>query len=220
MDACPGGWIAVVLCPGRPPEGVFGATLDGVGTQVPDAGGFGVDIPIGLPAAGVRAADVTARAALGARRSSVFMTPVREALTATTHAEATAVSRDLTGKGISRQAYALAPKILEAEAWAKTVDVPVWEVHPELSFTALLGRPAAASKKTWAGMHERLAALRADGIELGALPGVGHRGAVDDVIDAAAAAWSTARLAAGRGVPYPNPPEHDELTGRQVAIWA
>lgn len=220
VDACRAGWIAVVLHPDSAPRGVFGGTLGDVAEQVPDAGGFGVDIPIGLPVADERRADIEARRALGPRRSSVFSTPVREALLADTHAEATATSRQLTGKGISRQAYGLGPKILQAEAWAATIDVPVWEVHPELSFSALLGHPARASKKTWSGMRERLAALQRGGIQLGDLSGAGHRAAVDDVLDAAAAAWSAARLLDGRGVSYPDPPDQDPVTGRPVAIWA
>jgi predicted RNase H-like nuclease len=220
VDACTAGWIAVVLYRGRAPHGVFGATLSDIAAQVPDAAGFGVDIPIGLPTRGERSADIAARRALGARRSSLFSTPVRQALAAPTHAAATALARDLTGKGISRQAYALGPKILEAEAWIPTVAAPVWEVHPELSFTALLGHPARAPKKTWSGLHERLAALRAAGIELGDLPEVGHRAAVDDVVDAAVAAWSARRVLQGRAVPYPDPPSIDAASGRPVAIWA
>ena len=220
IDGCAAGWVGVALREGSPPEGVFGATLPELARQVPDAAGFGVDIPVGLPARGERGADLAARAALGARRSSVFSTPVREALTAATHASATQVSRELTGKGISRQAYGLARRILEAEAWVAGLELPVWEVHPELSFATLLGHPARASKKTWAGMRERLAALEGAVIELGDLDGAGGRAAVDDVVDAAVVAWSTRRLLAADGVASPDPPEIDGLTGRQVAIWA
>lgn len=220
VDGCAAGWVGVVLGRAAAPQGVFAATLHDLARQVPDAAGFGVDIPIGLPVRGERSADLAARLALGPRRSSVFSTPVREALTAATHARATQVSRELTGKGISRQAYGLAPRILEAEAWVVDLDVPVWEVHPELSFTTLLGYPARASKKTWSGIRERVTALAAAGIELGDLGEAGRRAAVDDVVDAAAAAWSAQRLLAGRGVAYPDPPEVDERTGRLVAIWA
>ena len=219
-DGCAAGWIGVVLRREAAPQGVFAATLDDLARQVPDAAGFGVDIPIGLPASGQRRADLAARLALGPRRASVFITPVREALTADTHARATEVSRELTGKGISRQAYGLAPRILEAEAWVADVRVPVWEVHPELSFATLLGNPARASKKTWSGMRERVVALRAAGIELDGLGDAGGHAAVDDVLDAAVAAWSAQRLLAGHGLSYPDPPEVDERTGRQVAIWA
>lgn len=206
VDACAAGWFGVVLRAGAAPEAVFGTTLHELAAQVPDAEGFGVDMPIGIPVDAQRRADLAVRQVLGARRSSLFMTPVREALLAATHAEASLVSRRLTGKGVSRQAYALAPKILEAEAWVADENAPVWEVHPELSFATLLGHPARASKKTWSGMRERDAALRTAGIELGVHPDAGRHAMVDDVIDAAVVAWSVRRLISGQAVPYPDPP--------------
>ncbi len=73
-------------------------------------------------------------------------------------------ARGLTLRGISQQAYALGPKILEVERWLPSSPCPVYEVHPEVSFAVLLGEPARASKKTWAGMVERRRALEAAGI--------------------------------------------------------
>lgn len=220
VDGCPGGWVGVVLGDQGVIGAVHGATLAELAAQVPDADGFGVDIPIGLPVGGQRRADVAARRLLGARRSSVFATPVREALLAPTAQEANTVSRRLTGHGLSRQAYALAPKILEADDWVAHAGVPVWEVHPEVSFAVLLGHPARAAKKTWSGLRERLAVLHRAGVELADMEGVGPRAGVDDVVDAAAAAWSTGRLVRGDGISLPDPPDIDPVTGRAVAIWA
>lgn len=219
VDACPGGWVGVVLGGSGVERAVQADTLAALAAQVPAAEGFGVDVPIGLPVDGVRAADVAARRFLGVRRSSVFATPVRAALEAATHAEASAIGRRLTGQGVSRQAYALAGSILDADRWVAVAAAPVWEVHPEVSFAVLLGHPAHASKKTWVGLRERLGALKDAGIVLGALPGAGRAGS-DDVVDAAAAAWSTARLVRGAGISLPDPPELDPATGRAVAIWA
>jgi predicted RNase H-like nuclease len=179
-----------------------------------------VDIPIGLPTAGRRSADVAARDFVGPRRNSVFLTPVGAALEASTHAEATARSRQLTGVGVSQQAYALGPKIFEAERWRQQASAPVWEVHPEVSFAVLLGHPATAPKKTWAGVSERVNALRSAGIELNDLGEAGRRAAVDDAVDAAVAAWSAGRLVHGKGVSLPDPPDVDPVTGEAVAIWA
>lgn len=219
VDACPGGWVGVVLGDAGVEAAVQAETLEALAEQVPDAEGFGVDVPIGLPADGVRPADMAARRFLGPRRSSVFATPVRAALQADTHAEASAVSRRLAGQGISRQAYALARSILDADRWVAGAATPVWEVHPEVSFTVLLGHPAGAPKKTWVGLRERLGALEAAGVVLGPLPGAGRAGP-DDVVDAAAAAWSATRLVRGAGISFPDPPEVDPTTGRAVAIWA
>lgn len=220
VDACKKGWIAIALHHGRAPAGHFLSSLDALLDEMPDAEGIAIDIPIGLPARGRRQADIEARRALGPRGRSVFFTPVRPALTAATHAEATAVSRELTGKGVSQQAYRLAPKILEAECWSATHDIPVWEVHPELSFTMLLGRPALAPKSTWSGVRERQRALEAAGITLDEVGEAGEHAGADDVLDAAAAAWSAARLVRGKGVCLPDPPETVPGTSRPMAIWA
>lgn len=198
VDGSPDGWVAVALAADGTARGVHGPTLDAIVAQVPEAAGIGVDIPIGLPRAGPRRADVDARRLLGPRRSSVFLTPVREALEARTHAEASATARRRTGHGVSRQAYGLAGRILEADAWAPRAPVPVWEVHPEVCFAVLLGHPATASKKTWSGMRERLTALEAAGVGLADLSGTG-RAAPHDVLDAAAVAWSAERLLRGQG---------------------
>lgn len=220
VDACKGGWIAVCLVPQSAARGLFVPTLEELASSVPEAKAFAVDIPIGLPTEGRRSADVAARKFVGARRNSVFFAPVRTALQAPTHAEATEASRQLTGHGVSQQAYALGPKILEAERWRRHAPAPVWEVHPEVSFAVLLGHPARSPKKTWAGMFERLDALRSAGIELSDPGEAGERAAVDDVLDAAVAAWSAERLLNGRGLSLPDPPEVDPTTGNAMAIWA
>lgn len=221
VDACRNGWVAVVIGDAEgDASGVFVPRLEDLPDVVPDARGIAIDIPIGLPRSGRRMADELARQQVGARRNSVFFTPVREALDAPTHGEANAASLQLTGQGISQQAYALRTKILEAELFVASHPVPVWEVHPEVSFTVLLGQPPSASKKTWAGMRERMRALEAVGIRLDDLGGAGVAAAVDDVVDAAVAAWSCRRLVNGEAVSFPHPPEEDPETGRLVAIWA
>jgi predicted RNase H-like nuclease len=187
---------------------------------VAGAEAIGIDLPIGLPETGRRLADTEARQFLGPRRNSIFFTPVRAALEAATHAAATALSVELTGSGISRQSHALAAKALEVEEWLPRAPCPVWEVHPEVSFALILGRPARASKKTWAGMVERRHALAAVGIDLDGVPDpAASRAAVDDMLDAGAVAWSARRLLAGTARSFPDPP-HMDRSGRFTAIWA
>jgi predicted RNase H-like nuclease len=148
------------------------------------------------------------------------MTPVRAALEASTHAEATAISVAATGLGISQQAYALRSKILEVQDWLPTASFDVFEVHPEVSFTMMLGQPARAPKKSWHGMMERRSALAAVGIPLEHVdPMVGAAVGGDDMLDAAAAAWTATRLLAGAARSFPDPPEAHP-SGRPVAIWA
>lgn len=220
IDACRTGWIAVAVGGREGPEAHYLPTIDVLGPLASVADVIAVDIPIGLPTDGPRQADLLARDFVRARRSSVFLTPLREVLEAETHAAATRVAVAQTGTGISQQAYALRKKILEVERWLPTWPCPVYEVHPEVSFTVLLGAPARASKKTWAGMVERHNALKAAGISLDAIDGVAPvHAAVDDMLDAAIAAWTARRIADGTALSFPDPPQLDS-SGNQMAIFA
>ena len=220
VDGCKIGWIAVVLIDGQAPSAHHLAVIDDVATVAPDAEVIGVDIPIGFATTTPRGADLAARALLGVRRNSVFTTPPREVLSTSPYAAANALAIELTGRGISRQAFGLAAKVFEVERWLPAAPCRVVEVHPEVSFAAMLGHPAVHSKKTWAGMIERRDALAGEGITLdGPLGTAGARAAVDDVLDAAAVAWTARRVAQGTATAHPDPAEVD-AAGRPVAIWA
>ena len=219
VDGCSAGWIAVVLRPGERAQAHFLARIDELAAAVPDAAMVGVDIPIGLPNTGRRQADVQTRLALGPRRSSIFFAPVRAALAAATHAAGTAASVRLTGSGMSRQSFALAAKIFEVEEWLPRAPCPVHEVHPELSFATMLCAPAAAGKKSWAGMIQRREILDRNGIRLDYIDSrAAVAAATDDMLDAGAAAWTAIRLQAGTAGSLPDPPETDG-DGREMAIW-
>ncbi len=174
-----------------------------------DAQFVGVDIPIGIPVEGTRPADATGRRFVGPRASSVFTTPIRPVLEAPTYAEARLIARDLTGKSVSAQTYALARRILEVDEYARENE-RVIEVHPEVSFRELAGRPLE-SKHRKQGLVERRAVLVEAGIEL---PASVPRIAEPDLLDATAAAWSARRYARGDAVPLPY--GHRERIG---AIW-
>lgn len=220
IDACKRGWVAIVLRDDREPEAHFLAEMATIASCIPDATAIAIDIPVGLPVVGERKADRAAKAMLGPRQNSVFMTPVRAALEAASHAEATRRAVEISGIGISQQSYALRSKIFEVERWLAVAPCPVWEVHPEVSFAMMMGGPAAAGKKTWQGAIERRNALERAGIRLDHLdPRVGSLAAMDDVLDAAAAAWSARRLQAGTAMSLPDPPEVDDR-GIAIAIWA
>ena len=179
-----------------------------------------IDIPIGLPDDDTRPADIAARKALGKRWQTVFLTPVRRAIEATTYDEANQLAREINDAGISRQAYALQKKILEVDRWIGTAPCAVYEVHPELSFAHLAGEPVTASKKTWAGAHERQRLLEGAGIKLEGDLGIpGLRAGRDDVLDAAVAAWTAQRIAAGDAVHFGEP---GSIAGSDhaFAIWA
>jgi predicted RNase H-like nuclease len=222
VDSCKAGWVAVVL---RDPqigekvapavEAHYLAEIDAVGAAVPDADVIAIDIPIGLPAHGRRAADQSARDVLGVQRNTVFFTPVRAAVEAATHVEASAAALAATGQGISQQAFALAPKILQVERWLPSAASVVIEAHPELAFRQLIGGPIAR-KKSWAGVVRRRRALVEAGIDVDGIDdAVARVAAPDDVLDAAVIAWTARRYATGEARRFPSSQERGE-----PVIWA
>jgi predicted RNase H-like nuclease len=221
VDACRGGWVAVLLDDGRLAGTRVAAGLADIVAACPEAAAVGVDMPLGLVARGWRQADDLAAARLGAQRSRVFRVPPRPVWAAGTHQDAVRRCRELTDPpaGFSVQAWALKEKILQADAVRARRPRLLFEVHPELSFAELNGGPViAASKKTWNGQMARRAVLARAGILLpDDLAGTGSV-AVDDILDAAAVAWTAARIASGRSVSFPSPPQPDD-TGLPIAIW-
>lgn len=200
-----------------------------------------VDIPVGLPDTGTRQADVLVRRRLGPRASTVFPTPVRDALAAETYAEARAVSVDRTGgRSLAAQSYGLREAILDVDGYVRAVPVRgsqqaapsgpsdssapsaasrprVVEVHPELCFAVMAGAPLRTRKKDEAGIAERIGLLTAQGIALPSGLDLSRRG-VDDVLDAAAAAWTAARVLRGAAERVPARPERFS-DGLDAAVW-
>ena len=219
VDGCARGWVFIRLEDGAFASAALHAHFaDGV-AAARDAAVIGVDMPIGYPSSPdqPRAADVAARAVLGRRASAVFSVPPRAVLTTPDWRTANERSRALTGRGLTQQSFAIAGKILEVEPVAAQ-DERVREVHPEVSFQALAGRPLVASKRQWNGQTERRALLAGGGIRIPDALGAVGTVAVDDILDAAVAAWSAGRIAAGEAVSLPSPPELDD-DGRPIAIW-
>jgi len=221
VDACGKGWAGIVLAADEV-HGVFGRTIAEVverARRVVRLQVIGIDMPIGLPDAGRRAADVEARAMAGPRRSSVFVAPVRAAVEAPSYAEAARLNRHLAGEGLSAQAFALAPRIREVDAWVRQAPATVIEVHPEISFAAMVGQPVPASKHTWAGATQRRQRLADAGVVVpDDLGEVGRVAASDDVLDAAAVAWTARRHARGQARRLPAQPETFS-DGWPAAIW-
>lgn len=216
-DGYPRGWVAIALNGGAYGGAASFRHFADILAAFPGAEVIGVDIPISLLPAGRREADRAAGALVGPRRSSVFWTPPREVVEALGYREAAARCLELTGQGLSRQSYGLRSKILEVDRLVGADDRVV-EMHPEVSFRAMAGRPLLHPKKTWNGFVLRKRLLAAAGIELPPdLGGAGEAGA-DDVLDAAAVAWSAHRVARGKACSVPEQPEQDDR-GRAVAIW-
>ncbi|TQK50130.1 putative RNase H-like nuclease [Streptomyces sp. SLBN-118] len=228
VDACPAGWVAVELRDGRFEGARLGADLRSLLREAGEPGTgagsgievVGVDIPLGLLDVGWRLADTEAAALLGKLRGSVFRVPPHAVWQEEQYEGANRRCRELTGAGLSRQTWGLAAKLREANGFlADAGGDRLFEVHPEVSFWALAGStPLPHRKKSWAGQMARRSLLKAAGIVLPDDLGDAGRVPPDDVLDAAAAAWSAHRIAQRRAHSLPDPPQHD-CRGRPIAIW-
>lgn len=203
IDARPRGWVAVRLAAGDP-EVATAADLSALVGRFPDATVIAIDMPIG-PSATARECDIAARQFVGPRRSSVFITPPADVLFAPSYDDANRRSRARYGVGISRQAYALSANVRVVDDLARN-DPRLIEVHPEVSFRALIGHVLVHAKSTWNGQAIRRGALDDAGIRLPEL--LEEAGGVPpaDVLDAAVAAWSARRFAAGEAQSLPSDP--------------
>ncbi|MDX6315249.1 MAG: hypothetical protein QOF44_4713 [Streptomyces sp.] len=219
VDACPLGWVAVILLDGRFAGAEVASGLAELLERVPYAEVVGIDIPLGLLETGRRRAEALAAGKLGPHRSRVFPVPPRAVWEQADYDAANLHCREITGAGLSRQTWGLARKLREANQCRELADSPLHEVHPEVSFAAMNeGTPIAAGKKSWNGQAERRRLLRAQGIVLPEDLGAAGRVPPDDLLDAAAAAWSARRIALGTAVSLPAPPEVTS-TGLPIAIW-
>jgi predicted RNase H-like nuclease len=222
IDGTRGGWVAVVVAGDRVTD-VWHVT--GLATVVERVGAvpIGVDIPIGLIDRPTRATDVAVRAQLAHTAASVFPAPCRSVVDAyrsgalADHDAATALSRRITGVGLSRQTWNLVDKVAEADALVEG-GVDLREVHPELAFHLRAGRPLAG-KRTWDGVMARLAILRELGVRLPDHVEGGDRVPPDDVFDAAIVAWTVAGLHRPSGLRcHPDPPAEWDRA-RPIAMW-
>jgi predicted RNase H-like nuclease len=223
VDGCRRGWVAVVLRDGRFASADTYVEFADVLAAMRTAGcaAVGVDMPVGLLDEGTRECERAARELLKRASGTVFPMPPRAVLEAPTHADALKRCRQLGIPGVSAQGYALRTKISQVEralADGAPFSFPVLEIHPELAFLAMNGGVPLESKKTWNGFWTRARVLRERNIELPERLD-GARGAVpDDVLDAAAVAWSAARYERGDAVSLPAEPQTGP-NGEEIAIW-
>ena len=188
----------------------------------------GVDIPIGLSGVGRRTADIQAKARLGGQlHNSVFHAPAHCTVTARNDGEAYECNRR-AGHKLSPLALSLLPKIREVrdvgrpDSYLDDARPRLAEVHPEVSFSELAGEPMTFSKKQQPGVAERLTVLAGEysniveAALLTAYPGP-PRPTHQDLLDAAAAAWTARRIASGEALCL-GEGEFDE-TGYPMNIW-
>ncbi|CAN5730201.1 DUF429 domain-containing protein [soil metagenome] len=214
VDGCPGGWLAVRWAPqtGRV-EHLHSDSVIAVLDGLPDASAIAIDIPIGLNHCKSRACDIEARRLIKPRHNSVFPAPDARVVHFRDYLTALAWSRDLCGKGISRQVHAIFWRIHDAN----NIITPghqdrVVEVHPELSFWALNSKsPLVFAKRSPEGFEIRRLLLQdALGIDIpyaSELRRICRPAEADDVLDVMVAAWTAHRLALGIAERIPDQPE-------------
>jgi predicted RNase H-like nuclease len=199
VDGCKAGWFYVRLDGDAVTHGVVHA-LSEIVTIAPEHSRVFVDIPIGLQdSAGTRQCDVMARRLLRSpRASSVFSAPIRAVVGESDYLTANATSKRLSGKGLSKQAFAITPKIKEVDDLMRTNSKArsiVREVHPEICFYGFAGgHPMKHKKSRHEGFKERLKVLSglrpdADIVVAQALTAYLRKDvAKDDILDALVAA--------------------------------
>lgn len=221
VDGCKGGWLAVAFDPQArtlTPR-VYGSFAEVV-EAYHDVAAIGVDIPIGLSEGHPRLCDLQARIAIAPRGSSVFPAPDARLLERMFDADGQllpypqvlALARIVTGKGLSKQAYFICPKIAEVDRlMTPTSQARVIEVHPEVSFSSLAGRPMRYPKRKPEGYDERRnllqVALKASIWHREEAHAAARPAQPDDLLDATIVAWTAYRFANGiaRSLP-PDPP--------------
>jgi predicted RNase H-like nuclease len=196
VDGCRAGWIGALL------DGTvvtWHLYADATALFATEADAIAIDIPMGLvDGDGRRRCDLLAREALGPARSSVFFAPPRGLVTERPddHAGALRWLRERGLGGISAQAFGIVAKIRDIDAAiTPAMQAKVVETHPELSFRRMAGVSTMPSKKSAAGVAQRIDALRhaLDVDVVRALQDVPAGIAVDDALDALACAWTARR---------------------------
>jgi len=219
VDAYALGWVAVELRDGGLGRVVLASTLYEIVAGSSGVAVVGVGVPLGMLPDRFRAADSVVADQVGPRRSSVLQVPPRPVWMQHGFAEANRLCRELTGSGLSRQSWALRPKLLEANALWQRHPTLFFEAHPELSFRTMAGAPLSHAKKTWTGQAHRRELLAKQGIVLPDHLGPAGQAPPDDILDATAVAWSAHRMATGTARSHPHPPEHAS-DGTCIATWS
>ena len=206
VDGCKHGWIAAVETERK--VAIHHLTLD----ELFDDKQFStvvIDVPIGLPDRGRRAADTEARKLLKRRACCIFTAPIRPILGCNTRAEATKVWWAIDQKKCTCQTFAIKDKIkVVDERMTARIQTRIWEGHPEVSFTEMNKEPIEFGKKNQSGRDARLRLLEPH------FPGIfqwvaDNQSCATDVIDAFAMLWTARRVGNGEAQRLPKSPEYD-----------
>jgi predicted RNase H-like nuclease len=208
------GWIGVELNRGAFVAAHIADRLTTLLSAVNDIQAVGIDMPLRLAETGRRQADIDAHAFVGhPLGAAVFLMPLRAVWQREDNTwyddsweEANQRCRQLAGYGLSPFAWGLRVKLCEANKCLDNDQYPLHEVHPEVSFRAMNGKPLTHRKVSWTGHITRRALLAKHGVHLPDELGDAGNARLDDVLDAAAAAWSAHRIATGHAGRLPTEP--------------
>ena len=227
IDGCRAGWFCVTLHEGDGWSCRVAPDAYALGALVTEVDSVLIDIPIGLPDSGLdgRLCDREARQLLGrGRAASVFSAPARRTLAADNYPDALETNRKTTGRGLSKQAWNIVPKIREIDTLLgdnRALQGVLRECHPELCFWALNGKQAMHfNKKKAQGQQQRLRVLERYLPQCQALfeqacsEFLRRAVARDDIIDAMVCAV-TARYGYGR---YRTTPANPPLDGQGLPM--
>lgn len=243
VDGCPGGWIAAFVRPsGKECEPRIFAQFADILAAPEKPSIIAVDVPIGLPECGGRAAENLVRPLLGQLYRSVFPMPSRRAVFAevgpfadqqqlhAAHQRACAIAAATSNppRRITIQAFGIFPKIQEVDAVVRSDAASrdrVYETHLELAFRQINGEQALDEPKKVKGRpYAPGLALRRQLLTRAGFPAAiieappPHGASPDDLLDALACAFVARRISSGHARPFPQPPERDQF-GLPMAMW-
>lgn len=225
VDGCRAGWLCVRNHDGVIDGEVF-ASFKQLLRLLTDTSVIAVDIPIGLPTSGERACDRMARQELGTpRSSSVFPAPIWAVIDETDYTVACAKHRDTDGRALSRQAFAILPKIVEVNRLMLNeagLQERVREIHPELCFAVWNGgRSMQHRKSDPAGRVERQRLIDREwpGSRSTVARNLSRSGwQPDDLNDAFAALWTAGRIASSTAKVFGS--QVQDQYGLRMEMWA
>ena len=215
LDGCRRGWVAAVKDGGSIDVRLCAGDEELV-ALFESCAVVAIDVPIGLAERGPRSCDHHARRFLGRRASSVFPAPLRPLLALRDWAEANRVSNRLQQRGISKQGWAIVPKVEQIDRLLqrhRELRQRVYEVHPEVSFAYWSEGAPLEAKRSQAGLAARRALVRT---HFGEVPPVPRGAREDDLLDAFAALWTAERILAGKAQTLGD--AHADLTGLPMRI--
>ena len=224
VDGCRGGWLCIDERDGELTGRIF-STFKELLDALPAATIVAVDIPIGLSDAGERLVDPIARKLLRApRSSSVFPVPIRTVVQETDYRTACQKHWAVDGRALSKQAFAILPKIREVDRLLGErpgLQARVREIHPEVCFAFWNNGGAMKHRKSdplgraererlidgaWPERRPRILDELRGGYEF------------DDLNDAFAALWTAKRIASGTAKVLG--PQTVDRRGLRMEMWA